>query len=336
MRRLMLITILAVVLMLTISAPSLAATNLVVNGNFESGATGFTSDYALVTTASTSGGAYGLGSLDLEGQYAVGANPNLYHALWASVEPHSASNMMIVNGNELTSPAPTLYATSATVVPGHVYSFSFFGATSYAGASANISIEINGVSVGTYDAPATPPGWKEFYTAWDSGTATVANIELVDTNMTHTGNDFAIDDVSLFDLGSKLGKTTGGIKFNTDNDPTGVTGVDVQLEFVAISSTSGAKGVVNYKASNGNEFTGKVTGYFQNADGTTACFVGAITKTNVAGWDYFYVAVRDYGEGAGDPADEGARVQAGSAPYLANIADASGHWEAFTGNVQIH
>jgi hypothetical protein len=97
------------------------------------------------------------------------------------------------------------------------------------------------------------------------------------------------------------GKATGGIKFMQGD-------TQIQLDFVAMSDAGGAKGVVEFKSSYGQSAMGQVTGYFQNANATLAIFVGKAIKASgpdTSEWQYFYVAVRDHGEGAAAPPDEG-------------------------------
>jgi hypothetical protein len=107
------------------------------------------------------------------------------------------------------------------------------------------------------------------------------------------------------------GQATGGIKFMQGD-------TQIQLDFVAMGDADGAKGVVEFKSSYGQSAMGQVTGYFQNADATLAIFVGKATKASGPGtseWQYFYVAVRDYGEGAAAQPDEGVVLLAGPDPY---------------------
>jgi hypothetical protein len=133
------------------------------------------------------------------------------------------------------------------------------------------------------------------------------------------------------------GKATGGIKFMQGD-------TQIQLDFVAMSSARGAKGVVEFKSSYGQSAMGRVTGYFQNADGTLAIFVGKATRVSgpgISDWKYFYVAVRDHGQGAAAQPDEGVVLLAGPDPYhvtdipLGDFEGASG-MQAFAGNVTIH
>jgi streptogramin lyase len=176
--------------------------NLVVNGDFEGGNMGFTSEYDYVTVASTAGGVYGLGSLDDEGLYALGIDPALYHELWSSFYDHTKGDgtgtMMIINGNKETGiDPPVLYETTVDVGAYCDYEFSFWAATSYPAAYANIDVYINDEYVDTFNAPDTLATWGKFSTMWSSGSATSATIKLVDVNTAQTGNDFALDDISL-------------------------------------------------------------------------------------------------------------------------------------------
>lgn len=77
-----------------VGAPS-AATNLITNGNFSAGNTGFTSEY-------TYNGVDGFGNLD-EGSYGIVTNPNTIHSLWYGFTDHTTGtnpNMMVVNGEQ--------------------------------------------------------------------------------------------------------------------------------------------------------------------------------------------------------------------------------------------
>lgn len=173
--------------------------NLIVNGDFESGNTGFFSEYKYVMLASTSGGSYGLGSLDPEGTYAVGLDPSFYHQLWASYKDHTEDDlnnlMMIVNGSD-DSTYPIVWSQTIDVVKNSEYTFSFWAASSYPTALADIDVYINGVKIGNIKDPGVA-SWTKFSALWSSGDATQAVIKLVCTTNEHTGNDFALDDFSL-------------------------------------------------------------------------------------------------------------------------------------------
>lgn len=94
--------ILALFLMMTV-ALSLSAvpvfsngpTNLIVNGDFEDGNTGFNTEYIYVDPSNT-----GPWTLGPEYRYTVSTDPNDYHSAWTSFGDHTSGTgkMMIVNG----------------------------------------------------------------------------------------------------------------------------------------------------------------------------------------------------------------------------------------------
>ena len=66
------------------------AQNLVINGNFEAGNTGFTSAYTYAGVAGTPSPISGnANTLWDEGTYSVGTDPNSLHASWASFGDHT-------------------------------------------------------------------------------------------------------------------------------------------------------------------------------------------------------------------------------------------------------
>jgi streptogramin lyase len=174
--------------------------NLVENGDFELGNTGFTNGYTFVNPATAKAvSPYDMG-MGNEKTYTIGVDPFNYHDLWASFADHTEDDvknlMMIVNGSDdLTSPA--IWTQTISVVANSEYTFSFWGATSYPAAFALIDVYINDVLIDTFDAPETVGTWMEFSALWNSGDKTSAEIKLVCTTEVHTGNDFALDDFSM-------------------------------------------------------------------------------------------------------------------------------------------
>lgn len=65
----------------------------------------------------------------------------------------------------------------------------------FAGAG-HAPIHINGTSLGTLQATSSTD-WQQFYTTWNSGDATAANISLVNLNTQANGNDFALDNIAF-------------------------------------------------------------------------------------------------------------------------------------------
>jgi hypothetical protein len=180
----------AALVMAALSIGHAHAGNLVTNGGFEAGATGFTSGYGNVAPSPQS-------SCYPEGIYTIGSNPNDCHNLWTSLGSHSGSQMMIVNG-AVTANVNVWQQSGITVTPNTTYDFSAWIASSYPTSPAELAFSIDGVQIGsTFTASSTTGLWQEFSMTWNSGSNTTATLGIVDQNLAASGNDFALDDISL-------------------------------------------------------------------------------------------------------------------------------------------
>ncbi len=174
---------------------SLIPFNLVANGDFSSGNTGFTSSYSYAPGPSTT---------LLEGNYSVYNNPFGVHTGFTSMSDHTTGTgqMMIING----SPTPTdVWCQTIPVNPNTDYDFSAWIANCSSITTGTdvpiLQFRINGILIGTPTSITSAPGiWTNFFTTWNSGTATTANICIYDMNTTAAGNDFAIDDISFREI----------------------------------------------------------------------------------------------------------------------------------------
>jgi len=172
-----------------VTVSALSSDNLITNGDFSAGASGFTSDYIPGT-----GGAFGL--LSLEGQYAVSTNPLLTHNNFANCNDHSpgTGNMMVVNGAGVAN--QNVWCQNVSVTPNTNYGFSAWIASVVASSPAQLQFSVNGVIIGgTYNASPTTCDWTEFFQIWNSGPTGIAQICIVNQNTALGGNDFAIDDI---------------------------------------------------------------------------------------------------------------------------------------------
>jgi CHU_C Type IX secretion signal domain len=167
----------------TLTSYSVPAINLINNGDFSSGVTGFSTDYTYVST-----------SMMPEGRFAVINNPNLVHTRFATCKDHSGNgNMMVVNGAALLQ---KVWCQNIDITPGKTYIFQAWATSVIATSPAILQFSINGSLIG-------PPlnlsgglcGWEKFYTTWDSGANSNVEICITNQNTTPTGNDFAIDDI---------------------------------------------------------------------------------------------------------------------------------------------
>lgn len=159
--------------------------NLIVNGDFESGNFGFTSDYNYSPT-----------NLVPEGTYAVLPNPQTAHPGFAPCGDHTSGggNMMAVNG--AGTPNQNVWCQTVTIQPNTQYIFSAWVTSLHSSSPARLQFSINGNTIGPiFVAPSTTCTWLNFYTTWNSGANTSATICIVNQNTVLGGNDFALDDI---------------------------------------------------------------------------------------------------------------------------------------------
>lgn len=165
---------------------SVIGNNLINNGNFSLGNTGFTSQYIYAGTNTT------------EGEYYVGNNPQTWNAALSNCIDHTSGsgNMLLVNG----SPTPNLevWKKTITVTPNTNYSFSTWIQALGAINPAQLQFSINGNAIGSPITASLPTcTWAKFRTTWNSGNNTTANISIINKNILVQGNDFALDDISF-------------------------------------------------------------------------------------------------------------------------------------------
>jgi gliding motility-associated-like protein len=165
---------------------SVPGNNIIVNGDFSNGNTGFTSDYTFAANNVT------------EGQYFVGTNPSAWNINLSNCTDHSTgnSNMMMVNGSSVTD--ANIWRQTINVTPNTNYAFSTWVQGLAALNPAQVQFSINGVLMGTTITPTLPAcTWSRFYTLWNSGNNSTAVIAIVNKNTQASGNDFALDDISF-------------------------------------------------------------------------------------------------------------------------------------------
>lgn len=177
----------------------LYAQNLIVNGDFEAGNTGFTTAYTYNT------------NLVPEGNYYIATNPSLHHPHAASYGDHTTGSglMMMVNG--ITQPNLAVWSQTVSVNPATVYTFGGWLSSWVSSSPAVLSIRINNVEIGQVTAPTTTGVWQPWSLSWNSGANTSAVLSIVNLNTEPIGNDFAMDDLefvpepaSLLALGAGL------------------------------------------------------------------------------------------------------------------------------------
>nr|WP_320120332.1 gliding motility-associated C-terminal domain-containing protein [uncultured Marinifilum sp.] len=176
-------------------------TELINNGDFDLGNTGFYSEYIYCPDPVVSSANHShTESLWQEGRYAVDNDPNEYHANFSSCSGHtgnSPDNFLIVNG------APdedvVVWSQTITVNPNQYYAFSTWAANVHPTNPARLEFMIDGVLMGDYIEPSSglTCNWEEFYSLWYSGAKTSIEISIVNKNLIRSGNDYALDGISF-------------------------------------------------------------------------------------------------------------------------------------------
>ncbi|MFK7773241.1 MAG: gliding motility-associated C-terminal domain-containing protein [Saprospiraceae bacterium] len=166
----------------TLTVESIDDQNLVVNGDFENGDTGFTTDYST-------------GVADV-GNYLISDTPTDYFNLFSDCDDHTTGmgNMMIVDGADI--PNQNIWCQTINISANTDYYFSLW-ATMVGGTNPpELFFTANGNSIGdTSTIPLTNCLWTEISTIWNSGAETSVEFCIINDNTSPFGNDFAIDDI---------------------------------------------------------------------------------------------------------------------------------------------
>ncbi len=159
--------------------------NLIINGDFAQGNSGFVSAYR-----------YSPGSGTSEGVYSVSSDVRAWHPSLSSCKDHSGANgnMLMVNGAGTTG--VKVWSQKVSVQPNTTYSFLTWLQTLSLTSPAKLQFYINGNLIGDiFSASSNPCEWTRFYTLWNSGDTTSADIAIINQNTVTNGNDFALDDI---------------------------------------------------------------------------------------------------------------------------------------------
>lgn len=176
----------------TVEAIPAAGTNLLVNGDFSSGNTGFTSEYV-----------YSPGANPTQGVYGVFDNANQLSPMYFEhCRDHTGQNglMMVVDGSPVAN--QKVWCQNINVFHNKTYAFSTWLTSILQPNPAALRFSINGEQIGeTFFAGTQNCQWRQFYEIWDSDGAMEAEICIVNQNTNPNGNDFALDDFAFFEIG---------------------------------------------------------------------------------------------------------------------------------------
>jgi len=195
--------------------------NLIANGNFSQGNTGFTSGYNFASSNTT------------EGQYFVGSNPQSWNSSLSTCKDHTNGNgnMMLVNGSPTVD--VNVWKQTVNVTPNTNYAFSTWIQALWSPNPAQLQFSVNGKDAGSLITASLPTcTWTQFYTTWNSGNNTTAVISIVNKNTQVQGNDFALDDISFAPVFIKRDSVIIKVEkplVQTSNDTSFCPGNSIQL-----------------------------------------------------------------------------------------------------------
>ena len=181
------------------------AQNILVNGDFSAGNSGFTSDYTYYSSGY---------NLQNSGVYIVSNNAHTYHNDFFNLYDHTSGNSsgkyFAANGDGFSHSGYRVWSETVTVQPHSYYDFTFWG-THLSNGGGNIGnfrsklrAKINDTQVGNDFVPTFTSGqgnWTQFPTyRWYSGNLTQATITIYDVCSfpSNLGDDFGLDDI-VFD-----------------------------------------------------------------------------------------------------------------------------------------
>jgi prepilin-type processing-associated H-X9-DG protein len=174
--------------------------NLIQNGDFENGFSGFSTDYANFPTGDGfCGGTFG--------SVGVSSTPSTYGNQWCFMNDHSGqgTNLLFVDGS--CGLNRRVWFSTMPVTLGTTYYFSAFATSVTPSSSGNppcnaprLRIMINGVAViqNSIIPYLNCNGWIEISVNWVANTNS-ATIEIIDDSRTSCANDFALDDLFFSD-----------------------------------------------------------------------------------------------------------------------------------------
>ena len=169
-----------------------SSSNIIVNGDFESGNNSFTTNYSSATTI----GAWGL--LSSSSNYAITNSGNAVHINFQGFDHTNPpiGQFMAVNGSLYSN--TVVWCQEVDVEPNTNYNLSAWVSSLVTTNPAELRFRINNEFVGpSYYAPNQTNTWEQMYTSWYSEVQTTAEICIINLASGDNGNDFGIDDITF-------------------------------------------------------------------------------------------------------------------------------------------
>ena len=215
--------------MFTLKASYTNDVSIIVNGDFESGDSDFTTDY----TPGQGNCSHPAGFLGCEGVYNVIDDPSLGHTNFDPCSDNGGGgNMMVVNG---AAALQEIWCQTVCVSPDASYVFNAYAASVNPGSPAILQFAIDGTLIGDiFGLTGTTCAWEYFEAEWFANGETSIEICVTNQNTAAGGNDFALDDISFSPLCSTIDSLVisinAGTTINIGPDTTSCFGQSVLLD----------------------------------------------------------------------------------------------------------
>lgn len=166
-----------------------AYADLIVNGDFSVGNSGFDSEYL-----------YSPGNIKRAETYDIVTDPAGFHGSATPFGDRTSGDgmMMAVNGSTTTD--GYVWIQTVDVVPNKTYAFSIWISTWHPESPATLRIIINSSPISLdFVSPQTAGIWERHDATWHSQSSSTATISVVNISTQFIGNDFAMDDITFRD-----------------------------------------------------------------------------------------------------------------------------------------
>lgn len=169
--------------------------NLIANGNFENGYTGFYTDLNFLTPSNPNG---------LQTSFGISPNASFWENTFSPCVDHTfgngIGNMMVVDG--AISGNQIVWKQGVAVEKNTQYDLAFFSQTLESNNPAILKFSVNGNNLGIDTLTNVTCTWEQHLGVWNSGNDTIAYVLIENLNQSGIGNDFGIDDIQFSTLRS--------------------------------------------------------------------------------------------------------------------------------------
>ncbi len=294
--------VICIITAIVIGAAS-AQANLLVNGDFESGNTGFTSAYRYYPNGSQGGA----------GDYYVGDNSKAWNGNFTvPMYDHTTGSGLMLLGNGSYNRS-IVWQQTVDVTAGFEYEFSGWVASLYYRSLPRLEFLIDGQPVDSILTKDTT--WEIFTATWIASVSGPVTLSIRDLTTAGIGNDFAIDDLSFEQTDTLLPPVINIITpLNADNcvEATGPSGALVE-------------------ASVGNFIDDPSIVYlWSNSEGAMSTVTNFVFELGVNEDTIIFLTIEDMVSGETASSFEQVRVSDTTSPEITIISPEFG--DTFTGN----